>query len=189
MRFQCIPMYVNLYFAAYNLLNGLGMKKKVIEISEEIRNPRRTSAEGDAPNPVDLYVGQKLKARRNLIGITQEVLAEATGITFQQVQKYEKGRNRLSASRLFQFSRVLDVPVSYFFEGFFSTDSGIGLQGGFADNDQEPFESEVETTDDIMLQKETIDLVRTYYTITDEKLRKDFLKMLKQMAKNFKSIE
>ncbi len=165
------------------------MKKKIIEEIIEPRNPRRSSAAGDEPNPVDLYVGQKLKARRNLIGITQEVLAEATGITFQQVQKYEKGRNRLSASRLFQFSRVLDVPVAYFFEGFLSTDLGIGLQGGFADNEQEPFESEAEAAEDIMLQKETIDLVRTYYTITDDKLRKDFLKMLKQMSKNFKSPE
>jgi transcriptional regulator with XRE-family HTH domain len=165
------------------------MVKKSVVVPEEVRNPRRSSAEGNASNPVDIYVGQKLKARRNLMGITQEVLAESTGITFQQVQKYEKGRNRLSASRLFQFSRVLDIPVAYFFEGFFSTDSGIGLQGGFADNDQEPFESNVEAADDIMLKKETIDLVRTYYTIQDEKLRKDFLKMLKQMAKNFKSPE
>lgn len=165
------------------------MVKKSVVISKEVRNPRRSSAEGDEPNPVDIYVGQKLKARRNLIGITQETLAESTGITFQQIQKYEKGKNRLSASRLFQFSRVLDIPVSYFFEGFFSTDSGIGLQGGFADNDQEPIGSDVEAADDIMLKKETIDLVRTYYTIKDDKLRKDFLKMLKQMAKNFKSPE
>mgnify|MGYP000098867945 CR=1 FL=1 len=154
-----------------------------------VKNSRRSSVEGDAPNPVDVYVGAKLKARRNLIGITQENLAEASGITFQQVQKYEKGRNRLSASRLFQFARVLDVPVSYFFEGFAAPDSQIGLQGGFADNDQEAFLGEADENDDVMFRKETIDLVRTYYTITDEKLRKDFLKMLKQMAKNFKSSE
>lgn len=165
------------------------MNKKIIDIPEEIRNPRRSSAAGDMPNPVDIYVGLKLKARRNLIGVTQEVLAEATGITFQQVQKYEKGRNRLSASRLFQFSRILDVPVAYFFEGFLATDLGIGLQGGFADNEQEPFESDVSASHDIMLQKETIELVRTYYIITDDKLRKDFLKMLKQMSKNFKNPE
>lgn len=153
------------------------------------RNSRRSSVDGDEPNPVDVFVGQKLKARRNLIGMTQEKLAEATGITFQQVQKYEKGRNRLSASRIFQFSRVLNIPVAYFFEGFFSSDTLIGLQAGFADNEQEVFESEADAADDVMLHKETIDLVRTYYTITDEKLRKDFLKMLKQMAKNFKSPE
>ncbi len=160
-----------------------------IQTDAPIRNPRRSSVEGDEPNPVDVFVGQKLKTRRNLIGITQENLAEAAGITFQQVQKYEKGRNRLSASRLFQFARVLNVPIAYFFEGFAATDINIGLQGGFADNDQEPFMAEVDDAEDIMNQKETVDLVRTYYTITDEKLRKDFLKMLKQMAKNFKGAE
>lgn len=166
------------------------IKTKIKEKTAPIaRNPRRSSVDGDEPNPVDVFVGQKLKARRTLIGMTQEKLAEATGITFQQVQKYEKGRNRLSASRIFQFSRVLSIPVAYFFEGFFSSDTSIGLQGGFADNEQEAFESEIDTADDVMLQKETIDLVRTYYTITDEKLRKDFLKMLKQMAKNFKNTE
>lgn len=153
------------------------------------RNPRRSSVDGDTPNPVDVFVGQKLRSRRSLIGITQENLAEAAGITFQQVQKYEKGRNRLSASRLYQFSRVLDVPVSYFFEGFAVPDSHVGIQAGFADNEQEGFESGVEESEDILNRKETIDLVRTYYTIRDEKLRRDFLKMLKQMAKSFKSSE
>ncbi len=170
-----------------NILIKSKTKEKAAPI---IRNSRRSSVDGDEPNPVDVFVGQKLKARRTLIGMTQEKLAEATGITFQQVQKYEKGRNRLSASRIFQFSRVLNIPVAYFFEGFFSSDSLIGLQGGFADNDQEAYEADsADSSDDVMLQKETIDLVRTYYTITDEKLRKDFLKMLKQMAKNFKSPE
>lgn len=154
-----------------------------------VRNPRRSSVEGDEPNPVDVFVGQKLKVRRNLIGITQENLAEAAGITFQQVQKYEKGRNRLSASRLFQFARVLDVPIAYFFDGFSASDTNIGLQGGFADNDQESFDIDDGDTEDVMFRKETVDLVKTYYTISDEKLRKDFLKMLKQMAKNFKSPE
>lgn len=155
-------------------------------------NTRRSSVDGDAPNPVDVFVGQKLKARRTLMGVTQEYMAESTGITFQQVQKYEKGRNRLSASRLFQFARLLDVPIAYFFEGFSGADSHIGLQGGFADNEQEPFIMEEESSDpsnDVMFKKETIDLVRTYYSIKDDKLRKDFLKMLKQMAKNFKSPE
>lgn len=165
------------------------MTVKNTEKTPVIRNPRRSSVEGDEPNPVDVFVGQRLKTRRNLIGITQENLAEAAGITFQQVQKYEKGRNRLSASRLFQFARVLNVPIAYFFEGFAATDSHIGLQGGFADNDQQAFDGEDDSAEDLMSQKETVDLVRTYYTITDEKLRKDFLKMLKQMSKNFKSSE
>lgn len=165
---------------------SLNMKE---ELQKKPRNPRRSSVEGELPNPVDVFVGQKLRSRRNLIGITQESLAEAAGITFQQVQKYEKGRNRLSASRLFQFSRVLDVPVSYFFEGFAASDSQIGIQGGFADNEQDVFVGEVGEQEDILHRKETVELIRTYYSINDEKLRRDFLKMLKQMAKNFKGGE
>lgn len=148
-------------------------------------NPRRSSVEGDEANPVDVFVGTRLKARRSLVGITQENLAEAAGITFQQVQKYEKGRNRLSASRLYQFARVLDVPVSYFFDGFYAPDSQVGIQGGFADNDQEAYDASDEEYEDIMEQKETINLIKAYYAIPDEKLRRNFLKMLKQMAKNF----
>lgn len=161
------------------------MKAKTV-LSSTKRNPRRSSVEGDAPNPVDVHVGFRLRTRRSILGITQENLAEAAGITFQQVQKYEKGKNRLSASRLFQFARVLDVPVSFFFEGFSAPDTQIGLQAGFADNEQEPF-SEAADEPDLMDRKETIDLVRTYYQITDERLRKDFLKMLRQFARNFKN--
>lgn len=163
------------------------------QMADKIKNPRRSSVDGDTPNPVDVYVGQKVRSRRNLIGITQENLAEAAGITFQQVQKYEKGRNRLSASRLYQFSRVLEVPVSYFFEGFSASDFQVGIQGGFAENEQEAYSAE--SPDDkqdyknILESKETIELIRSYYAIEDEKLRKDFLKMLKQMSKNFKSAE
>ena len=163
------------------------LEQKDMEI--KIRNPRRSSVEGDAPNPVDVFVGQKLRSRRSLIGVTQESLAEAAGITFQQVQKYEKGRNRLSASRLYQFSRVLEVPVSYFFEGFAAPDSHVGIQVGMSDNSQEPFVSEPDEKEDMLNRKETIDLLRTYYAIDDERLRRDFLKVLKQMAKNFKSSE
>ncbi|HOO50159.1 MAG TPA: helix-turn-helix transcriptional regulator [Alphaproteobacteria bacterium] len=159
------------------------------DLAKQIRNPRRSSVNGEEPNPVDVFVGQKLRSRRNLIGITQENLAEAAGITFQQVQKYEKGRNRLSASRLFQFSRVLDVPVSYFFDGFAASDSQIGIQAGFAENDQDAFIGEGDDQEDILHRKETVELIRTYYGIADERLRKDFLKMLKQMAKNFKANE
>lgn len=155
------------------------------EKSRKVRNPRRSSVDGEEPNPVDVFVGGRLRSRRNLIGITQENLAEAAGITFQQVQKYEKGRNRLSASRLYQFSRVLEVPVSYFFEGFSASDSQIGIQAGFAENGQEPFEYDEGEYEDILNTKETTDLVRAYYSIPDEKLRKNFLGTLKQMAKNF----
>lgn len=144
---------------------------------------KRLNISETGPNPVDIHVGHKLRARRNLVGITQQEMADATKITFQQVQKYETGKNRTSASRLFQFSRLLEVNVDYFFEGLTLPDSKIGIQRGFADNKQEAYTA---AEDDIMNQKETIDLVRTYYSIKDEKLRRDFLKMLKQMSKNVK---
>ena len=131
------------------------------------------------PNPVDVHVGQMLRARRNLIGMTQQEMAEATKVTFQQVQKYETGKNRTSASRLYQFARLLETSVDYFFEGLTLSDSKIGIQGGFADNKQSDYTA---ADDDIMHQKETIDLVRTYYGIKDVKLRKDFVKMMKQMS-------
>src|SRR5690349_23097057 len=70
----------------------------------------------DKPNPVDVHVGSRVRLRRTLLGMSQEKLGDALGLTFQQVQKYERGANRIGASRLFDLSRVLDVPVSFFFD-------------------------------------------------------------------------
>src|SRR5436853_835780 len=77
------------------------------------RSSRRKS---DKPNPIDVRVGSRVRLRRTLLGMSQEKLGEAIGLTFQQVQKYERGANRVGASRLYDLSKVLDVPVSYFFE-------------------------------------------------------------------------
>lgn len=93
--------------------------------------------EGDAtPDPVDIHVGARLRMRRAMVGFSQERLAEAVGLTFQQVQKYERGTNRVSASRLYQFGKVLDVPVGYFFEQYSPTRKSAAYQG-MADNEQE----------------------------------------------------
>src|ERR1700733_2897255 len=84
-----------------------------------MRKPRKSSgrmASKGFPNPIDVHVGQRVRQRRTLLGMSQEKLAEAIGLTFQQVQKYERGANRVGSSRLFDLARVLDVPVSYFFE-------------------------------------------------------------------------
>ncbi|MDP9128029.1 MAG: helix-turn-helix domain-containing protein, partial [Pseudomonadota bacterium] len=75
--------------------------------------PARGRAEG--PDPVDIHVGARLRLRRNLLGLSQEQLGKATGLTFQQIQKYERGTNRMGASRLFQLAQILDVQVSWFF--------------------------------------------------------------------------
>src|SRR5947207_14067501 len=81
------------------------------------QQPRRPGRQkGDKPNPIDIHVGSRVRLRRNLLGMSQEKLGEAIGLTFQQVQKYERGASRVGASRLYDLSRVLDVPVSYFFE-------------------------------------------------------------------------
>src|SRR5947208_17057977 len=82
-----------------------------------MRKPRKSSgrmASKGFPNPIDVHVGQRVRQRRTLLGMRQEKLAEAIGLTFQQVQKYERGANRVGTSRLFDLARVLDVPIAYF---------------------------------------------------------------------------
>src|SRR5262249_58573884 len=88
---------------------------------------RRSRRKSDKPNPIDVHVGSRVRLRRTLLGMSQEKLGEAIGLTFQQVQKYERGANRVGASRLFDLSRVLDVPVSFLFEdlpGFAGSEAG-----------------------------------------------------------------
>lgn len=130
------------------------------------------------PNEVDEHVGQRLRVRRSLLGMSQEKLAESVGLTFQQVQKYERGTNRISASRLYEFSKVLDVPVSYFFEQVGSVLNENNQAYGMADNSQESFQG----AEDVMNRKETLDLIRSYYAIKDPEARKDILKFIKSMA-------
>ncbi len=131
-------------------------------------------------NSIDEHVGVQLRQRRALLGFSQEKLAEQVGITFQQIQKYENGANRVSASRLYEFSKVLDIPVSFFFDNYGSNENRTV---GFAENDQAPFEG----AGDIMKRKETLELIRVYYSIENPKLRKDLFKLVKSMAENLKS--
>lgn len=131
-----------------------------------------------SPGPVDIHVGQRLKMRRSLLGLSQEKLAEAVGLTFQQIQKYERGINRVSAGRLFQFSKILDVPITYFYEQM-GKDAETHMKNfGMADNEQEGFTPE----DNIMERKETTDLLRVYYSIKSPEARKDIMKFIKSMA-------
>ena len=128
------------------------------------------------PDSVDVHVGQRLRVRRSLLGLSQEKLAEAIGLTFQQIQKYERGMNRISAGRLYQFSKILDIPISYFFENL-GKEAGSEPSYGLSDNSQEEF-----TNNDLMQNKETLELVRIYYSIKDLRLRKDILRFMKSMA-------
>jgi transcriptional regulator with XRE-family HTH domain len=115
------------------------------------------------PHPVDVEVGARIRQRRLLLGINQETLADRLDLTFQQVQKYEGGANRVSASRLSEIATALDTTISYFFHG-------IG--------DTLPT-AEEQRWRDFMRQTETIDLVRFYYSIPDEHVRKQFLDLVK----------
>jgi transcriptional regulator with XRE-family HTH domain len=133
------------------------------------------------PSPIDVHVGARIRLRRTLLGMSQERLGEALGLTFQQVQKYERGVNRVGASRLFDLSRVLDVPISFFFDdmpdsvaGSFGGQSGR-RSGTFADT-QEGF------GDDTLNRRETLELVRAYYRITDPAIRKRVFDLIKSMG-------
>lgn len=128
-------------------------------------------------NSVDVHVGQRLRVRRSLLGLSQEKLAEAIGLTFQQVQKYERGMNRISAGRLYQFAKILDVPVAYFYDQIGQAAENQNAARGFSDNEQQEF-----VAADLMNSKETIDLVRAYYAIQNEETRKNIYKFVKSMA-------
>jgi transcriptional regulator with XRE-family HTH domain len=131
-------------------------------------------------SPVDVHVGSRIRLRRTLLGMSQERLGEALGLTFQQVQKYERGANRVSASRLFDLSRVLDVPISFFYDDMPEEIGGPGLggraPGGFADA-QDAFGQ-----DEALHRRETLELVRAYYRIGDPALRRRVFDLIKTMG-------
>ena len=132
----------------------------------------------DGPSPVDLHVGARIKLRRSLLGLSQERLGDALGLTFQQVQKYERGANRVSASRLYDLARVLDVPINFFFDDFADGGSQAAASAfGFAES-QEAFG----LSPDLLSRRETIDLVGAYWRITDPAQRRRVLDLIKGMA-------
>ena len=129
------------------------------------------------PHPVDVHVGARLRLRRTLLGMSQEKLGEAIGLTFQQVQKYERGANRMGSSRLFELSKVLDVPISYFFDEMAPEVAKLRIaQIGFAEDEPGGYEP------DPMTKRETLELVRAYYRITDPKVRKRLFEMAKALG-------
>lgn len=134
------------------------------------------------PNPVDLHVGGRLRLRRTLLGMSQGKLAEALDMTFQQVQKYERGTNRISSSRLFDLSLALDVPVDYFFEGMtgeVAAASPVQQHGGSPDQDRQAFDF----AQDPMAMRETLELIRVYYELPTESLRRELFELIKALSK------
>ena len=144
-----------------------------------IRRSGRGRTPSGKPNPIDAHVGGRVRLRRTLLGMSQERLGEAIGLTFQQVQKYERGANRIGASRLYDLSRVLDVPVSFFFDDM-SDDAAAQsprmmiagfIEDGAANGDADP-----------MAKRETLELVRAYYRITDPTVRKRIFELAKALG-------
>jgi len=136
--------------------------------------PTRGRKTRSGPESVDVHVGGRIRVRRLLLGLSQERLAATLGLTFQQIQKYEKGVNRVSASKLFELTRALDVPVSFFFEGL--SDGDAVAPGPMAGNSHEPLDEEP-----IMNSKETLELLRAYYRIADTDTRKRLLDLIRAM--------
>ena len=126
-----------------------------------------------APNPVDKYVGSRVRMRRIMLGMSQEKLGEALGLTFQQVQKYEKGTNRVGASRLQQISEILQVPVSFLFDG---GPSGAANTDGFSEGSSPAYVS------DFLATSEGLALTRAFTRITDAKMRRSIVDRVEQIA-------
>ena len=131
---------------------------------------KKTKISAKRPNSTDAYVGSKVRMRRKMLSMSQEKLGEQLGITFQQVQKYEKGANRIGASRLQAISQILEMPISYFFP------AEPAVAGGMGENAQSDYVS------DFMMSSEGIELNRAFAQIKDPKLRHKVIDLVRTMA-------
>jgi len=130
--------------------------------------------EGRRPNPVDLHVGGRVRMRRKLLGVSQEQLADSLGLTFQQVQKYERGANRVSASKLYEIARTLQVPVSFFFDGLADPMSG-------AEEDEVGHHAE-RVVQEFLTTPEGLELAEVFPKINRGRVRRQVLDLVRAMA-------
>ena len=142
---------------------------------------QQTIGKARQAHPVDVHVGGRVRLRRVFLGYSQEKLANALELTFQQIQKYERGANRISASKLYELSRILNVPVTYFFEGVEAEGEGgaaSGEEAGAAGA------ANIHSSDpDFTNQRETLQLISSYYRIPDAKVRAEVLSLLKTLGR------
>jgi transcriptional regulator with XRE-family HTH domain len=125
----------------------------------------------EAPNPIDVRVGARLRLRRNMLGLSQEKLGEAIGLTFQQVQKYERGINRIGAGRLYEVAEILGVPISFFYEGM------DGIQVPAENGSEKPA-----AVMDFLSSNEGIQLSTAYMGIKDVKVRRKILDLVRSIS-------
>ncbi len=130
--------------------------------------------EGRRPNPVDLHVGGRVRMRRKLLGVSQEQLADSLGLTFQQVQKYERGANRVSASKLYEIARTLQVPVSFFFDGLADP-----MGGSEVDDASQHAERVVQ---EFLTTPEGLELAEVFPRIGRGRVRRQVLDLVRAMA-------
>jgi transcriptional regulator with XRE-family HTH domain len=126
-----------------------------------------------SPNPVDLHVGARIRMRRKVLGVSQEKLADELGLTFQQVQKYERGANRVSASKLYEIARALSAPVSYFFEGLSET-AGQTVIGDGAEASMHDF----------LMTPEGLELAAVFPRIKRSRIRRRLLDLVRSMIED-----
>ncbi len=159
------------------------VKKAKQQTKQKTKQPRKARVQRpkvsvDGPRPVDVHVGRRLRLRRTLLGISQEKLGAAVGLTFQQIQKYERGANRVGASRLFEFSQILDTPISYFFDEM--PKEVEKTRGAFAKGVSD--KGQVELEEDSMSRRETLELVRAYYKISNPAVRKRLYELIRSIG-------
>jgi len=128
-----------------------------------------------APNPIDKHVGSRVRMRRMMLGMSQEKLGDALGLTFQQVQKYEKGTNRIGASRLQQISQILQVPVAFFFEG--APNIPLGTRSDHLQEAPSPA-----YVSDFLATSDGLALTKAFTRISDSKLRRRIVDLVEQIA-------
>jgi transcriptional regulator with XRE-family HTH domain len=144
------------------------------------KRPVRRRPKLDHANPIDTHVGMRVRLRRTLLGMSQEKLGEAIGLTFQQVQKYERGANRIGASRLWELSNVLDVPVQFFFSDM--TEETVAQMNLITSSQGTAQMSPPTYEPDPLARRETLELVRAYYRIDQSGIRRRLFELTKTLA-------
>jgi transcriptional regulator with XRE-family HTH domain len=132
-------------------------------------------ADDKRPHPIDVHVGGRVRLRRTMLGMSQDKLADSLGLTFQQIQKYEKGVNRIGASRVFEMSRILGVPIQFFFDDY---DAETGRSYGFAEAGPDDGAAMME----LLNSPEGVQLCKHFASITDPKIRKRVLELVKSLS-------
>jgi transcriptional regulator with XRE-family HTH domain len=141
----------------------------ILETAKPSENKKKS------PNPVDIHVGSRVRLRRMLVGLSQEKLGDSMELTFQQIQKYEKGVNRIGASRLFRLSQFLDVPVQFFFEGMPSAERSANL--GMAERDTDAFLYEFLNT------RDGLELNRAFIKVGDTNVRRSVIELVRSLGR------